>query len=183
PEDLADRVTARLKSLPALDRATLELIAVVGSRVEMRELEALAGRPLDELAQSLDSLVRQRFLAEEERGFELWYEVAHPLIQEAIYASIGGARRRSLHRFVGRTLVNAGRLGGAAAHFVRSASIGDDEAITALAGALRQAQARELYREALTLLDALLEIVPAGDRRWLDVLDALTGNTEWVIDH
>ncbi len=183
PEDLAERVKTRLQHLAPSDRATLEIIAVVGARVELAELVALAGRPFDELAEALDLLVRQRFVSEEERGRELWYEIAHPLIQEAIYTNISGARRRALHRFVARTLVSAERFGAAAGHFVQSANVGDSEAIEALCEALRQAEARQHHREALMLLDALLEIVPAGDRRWLDVFDAMSPQAEWVVDH
>ncbi len=183
PEDLAERVTARLQHLGPQERATLELITVVGARVEIDELETLCGRPLDELAPTLDELVRLRLLAEVERGRELSYEIGHPLIQEAIYASLGAARRRALHRFVARSLVASGRLGAAAGHFVRSSTVGDDEAITAIRDALRQAEAREHHREALELLTALLELLPAGDRRWLDVFDAMAWQAEWVVDH
>jgi class 3 adenylate cyclase/DNA-binding CsgD family transcriptional regulator len=183
PEDLAERVEARLRQLDASERSMLELIAVVGARVELDELLALCGRPLDEVAGSLEQLVRRRLLVEEDLGRTLRYEVGHPLIQEAIYGSIGGARRHSLHRFVARALVASNRFGSAAGHFVQSASPGDDEAITAVREALRQAEARELHRESLALLKALLEIVPAGDRRWLDVFDAMQWQAEWIVDH
>jgi len=41
------------------------------------------------------------FVRAEERGRALIYEIAHPLIQEAIYEHIGPTRRRALHRKVG----------------------------------------------------------------------------------
>ena len=183
PEDLAERVETRLRLLSADDRAMLELVAVVGARVELDELMALCGRPLEDAASSLEHLVRQRLLVEDDLGSTVWYEVGHPLMQEVIYASIGGARRRALHRYVARALVTSNRFGSAAGHFVRSASSGDDEAINGLREALRQAEARELHRESLALLDALLEIVPAGDRRWLGVFDAMAWQAEWIVDH
>src|SRR5207245_4949806 len=120
---------------------------------------------------------------EAEEGRDLTYEIAHPLYQEVVYASIGGARRRALHRHVARALVAAGRPGPAAAHFVRSADVGDPEAVDALRDALAQAEARELHREALALLQALLELLPAGDRRWVDVHDAMGRQPEWIVDH
>jgi len=183
PEDLAERVEARLRELTAADRSLLELVAVVGARVELDELIALWGRPLDDAAQSLETLVHQRLLVEEDLGRTIRYEVGHPLIQEAIYGSIGAARRRALHRFVARALVTAERYGSAAGHFVRSASIGDVEAIEALTEALRQAEARTLHRESLALLQALLEIVPAGDQRWLRIFEAMAWQAEWIVDH
>jgi DNA-binding CsgD family transcriptional regulator len=183
PEGLAERVTTRLANLEDAARATLEVLAVLGRRVELSNVVALTARPLDVVGPLLDGLVRSRLVTEEERGREVIYEIVHPLIQEAIYESLGAARRHALHRFIGRTLLAAGRLGEAAPHFARSAEAGDSEAIDALSGAVRQAEARGAYREALTVLGTLVELIPPGDERWLDVLDAMALDAEWVIDH
>jgi class 3 adenylate cyclase/tetratricopeptide (TPR) repeat protein len=183
PEGLADRVRGRLRELDEASLATLSVLALVGRRVTLEDLVRLSGRPLPGLDAVLEGLVRSRLVLEEERGRELAYEVAHPLIQEAIYRSIGGARRRALHRQVGRVLLAAGRLGEAAPHFARSAEVGEQEAITVLLDAVRQADKRQAYREALALLGSLLELIPAGDERWLDVLDAMAWQSEWILDH
>jgi DNA-binding CsgD family transcriptional regulator len=66
---------------------------------------------------------------------------------------------------------------------VRAAEPGDSEAIEVLCDALRQAEGRQHHREALALLDALSELVPAGDHRWQRVLDAMPLQPEWVVDH
>ncbi len=183
PEDLAQRVTALLERFDPRGRALLELLAVLGYRVELGDVVALGGRSLDETADLLDALVRKRFVAEDEHGRELTYEIAHPLIEQAIYQRIGRARRRALHRHVARVLVESGQFGAAAGHFVRSADLGDAEAVIALCEALRQAEAREHHHEALALVDALLDLLPAGDRRWLDVFDAMRWQSDWVVDH
>jgi class 3 adenylate cyclase/DNA-binding CsgD family transcriptional regulator/tetratricopeptide (TPR) repeat protein len=183
PEDLAERVSTRLESLGAQERATLELVAVLGYRVELSDLENISDRDLDSLGESLRELVRLRLVHEEEHGREVLYEIVHPFFQEAIYAQIGAARRRALHRHAARSLVQSGRLGAAAQHFVRSSAQGDPEAVDALRGALRQAEALEHHRESIGLLSALLEMLPAGDRRWLDVFDALDWQSEWVVEH
>ena len=183
PEDLAQRVTALLERFDPRGRALLELLAVLGYRVELGDVVALGGRPLDETADLLDGLVRKRFVAEDEHGRELTYEIAHPLIEQAIYQRIGRARRRALHRHVARVLVESGQFGAAAGHFVRSADLGDAEAVRALCEALRQAEEREHHHEALALVDALLDLLPAGDRRWLDVFDAMRWQSDWVVDH
>ncbi len=183
PEDLTARVAVHLRQMEPASRVVLEVLAVVGYRVGVSELLSLCGQPLDRLAEILDGLAQFRIVREQEQGRDLTYEVAHPLYAEAIYRSIGGARRRALHRHVARTLVAAGRPGPAAAHFVRSADVGDVEAVDALRDALGQAEARQLHREAITLLEALLELLPAGDRRWLDVFDAMAVQPEWVVDH
>ena len=183
PEALTEHVAVRIRNLDEPAIATLESLAAIGRRVDFRDLVALIGLPADRLALILERLVRSRLVSEQEHGHELTYELAHPLIQEAIYERIGAARRRGLHRVIGRTLLGADRLGEAAAHFARSADVGDDEAIAALRDAVRQAEDRGAYREALTILDALVELVPAGDERWLDVLKALHWEAEWVVDH
>jgi ATP/maltotriose-dependent transcriptional regulator MalT len=183
PEDLSDRVQARLLNLESGDRATLELLTVIGYRAELGDLLRLSGRSLDELGQVLERLVQARLVAELEEGHELLYEIAHPLIQEAIYAQIGGARRRALHRHAARVLVEAGRYGAAASHVVRAADPGDDEAVETLCEALRQAEAGEHHREALALLEALLTMLPAGDDRWRRVVDVMPVTPEWVVDH
>lgn len=183
PEGLAERVTARLGQLDEPIRSTLEVLAVVGRRVELSTVIALTGRPLDRVGPILDDLVRARLVTEEERVREVTYEIAHPLFQEAIYQDLGSARRRALHRLVGRVLLAAGRLGEAAPHFSRSADAGDQEAIEALCGAVRQAEDRQLFREALTLLGTLVELVPPDDDRWLEVVDGMVLQAEWVVDH
>ena len=52
-----------------------------------------------------------------------------------------------------------------------------------LCRALRQAEDRGLYQEALTILGALLDILPEGDNRWLQVLDAMAWQADWVLSH
>jgi ATP/maltotriose-dependent transcriptional regulator MalT len=183
PEDLSQRIHARLAQLEGGDRATLELIAALGYRVRISDLAALSGPGDADLADVLDRLVRARLLTQDEHGWDLRFEVAHPLIQEAIYQGIGAAKRRSLHRRIARMLVAAGALGMAAPHFVRSADPGDSEAIDVLCQSLHQAEQLEHHREALSLLEALLHLLPEGDVRWLAVLDQMPVQPEWVIDH
>jgi class 3 adenylate cyclase/DNA-binding CsgD family transcriptional regulator len=183
PQHLADQVRARLRALDEPARAVLEVLAVLGRRVDFSDLVALGGRSVEDLGPILEELVHSRLALEEERGRQLSYEVAHPLVQEAIYQAIGKARRRGLHRLVGRALLAGDRLGEAAAHFARSAEVGDSEAINALRDAVRQAEARGAYREGLTILGALVALLPPGDLRWVNVLDALSWTPEWVVDH
>jgi DNA-binding CsgD family transcriptional regulator len=183
PEGLADRVEARLRRLDSQARATIEILTVIEHRVELSGLLRLTGHTLDELAVILEQLQRARLVMEVELGRELVYEVAHPLVQDAIYQHISGARRRALHRHVARELVESGRYGAAASHVVRAADPGDEEAIETLCEALRRAEAGEHHQEELALLDALLELLPAGDLRWLKVLGVLPLTPDWVVDH
>jgi DNA-binding CsgD family transcriptional regulator/tetratricopeptide (TPR) repeat protein len=183
PEELADRVGQSMHRLNERELAALEALSTAQGRVELHDLVALTGSPISRLAMDLEELVRLRMVAEVERGRQLIYEVAHPLIQQSVYERIGLARRRELHRRIGRVLLESGRLAEAAPHFARSAAIGDDEAIGALRDAMQQAESRDAYHEALTILGVLVELIPAGDERWLDVLRALSWRAEWVVDH
>lgn len=183
PEDLAERIEVRLRDLTGTARSVLEMLAVAGGRMGLDELLALTGSPLNELADQLERLIHDRLVAEIEAARDVAYEIAHPLFGEVIVRGLGGARRRALHRHIARALVAAGRPGPAASHFVASSAVGDPEAVEALCAALAQAEARELHREALTLLQALLELLPAGDPRWLAVADALALQPERIVDH
>jgi ATP/maltotriose-dependent transcriptional regulator MalT len=183
PEDLSQRIHARLARLKTSDRTALELIAALGYRVRISDLVTLTGSGDAELTGALDRLVHAQLLTQDEHGWDLRFEVAHPLIEEAIYQGIGAARRRSLHRQIARMLVAAGALGMAAPHLVRSADPGDSEAIDVLCRSLHQAEQLDHHREALSLLEALLQLLPEGDVRWLAVLDQMPVQPEWVIDH
>ncbi len=183
PEGLADRVRSRLRLLDEANLATLAALALLERRVGLEDLVRVTGRPLGQLAHILEPLVASRLVHEEERGRELTYEIAHPLIQDTVYQSIGLARRRELHRQVGRTLLAAGRLAEAAPHYARSAQTGEPEAIGVLLDAVRQADKREAYPEALSLLAALVELLPGGDERWVEVLDAMNWQADWLVDH
>src|SRR6267143_6195104 len=168
PEELSDRVMSRLKQLDEPSLSTLEVLAVVGRRVELQELVVLTGRPLDRLASILEHLVRLRLLTEEERGHDLIYEVTHPLVEETIYQAIGGARRRAIHRLLARAFASSGHRAAAASHYVRCP---------------QPAEERQSYREAMPILNGLLDLLPSGDPRWRRVLDAMSWDAEWVIDH
>lgn len=183
PEALAERVAWRARTLESPARVTLETLAVLGRRVNVGMLAAISGGAGEGLGPILEGLVETRLVTEEERGRQLTYEIAHPLVAEAVYQAVGGARRRTLHRQAGRALIAAGLPGEAAGHFSRSAEPGDDEAITALCNALRQSEERGAYAEALTVLDSLVALVPEGDARWLDVLDAMARQPQWLVDH
>ncbi len=141
------------------------------------------GDTLEEVGPHLAELVGARIVVEEERGGELGYVLQHPLVRDVIYLATGAARRRLLHRQVARSLLRTGHLAEAALHFARSAERGDSEAVDVLLDAMRQAERREAYREALELQAELVDLLPEEDQRWLEVLEAMYARAEWLIDH
>jgi DNA-binding NarL/FixJ family response regulator len=183
PEGLTERVTSELRRFEEPEREILELLAVVGRPVSFGDVAALSGSELDDVGPILSELANSGIVIEEERGSELSYEVHHPLVRDVIYQATGGARRRVLHRQAARSLQRGGHLPEAALHFARSAERGDSEAVDVLLDAMRQAERREAYREALEFQAELVELLPADDARWLEVLDAMYERAEWLIDH
>jgi DNA-binding CsgD family transcriptional regulator len=183
PQYLADRIAHLLQHLDDAELHALAVLAVAGERVGLSDLLRLTDLPIEALSAVLETLMRARLVLEQEGGKHLTYEIAHPLFRDAIYERIGGVRRRKLHRLIARAHLDRGNLGAAAPHYARSASTGDDEAIDALRDAVRQAEDRGAYREALAILDALVEMLPPGDARWRDVVEAMAWQTEWVVDH
>jgi DNA-binding CsgD family transcriptional regulator len=183
PEGLTERVVSELRRLEAAPKEMLELMAVVGRPVSLGDLTALAGGPLEEVGPILAELVGERVVIEDERAGELGYEIQHPLVRDVIYQATGGARRRLLHRQAARSLRQTGHLAEAALHFARSAERGDSEAVEVLLDAMRQAERREAYREALQLQAELVDLLPADDQRWLEVLEAMYARAEWLVDH
>jgi class 3 adenylate cyclase/DNA-binding CsgD family transcriptional regulator/tetratricopeptide (TPR) repeat protein len=182
PDALSDRVARNLQRLGQADLATVEGLAVVARPVDLAELGRLCGQPPDQLAGIVHRLIRSGLVQADQRGLDVSYELAHPLLQELIYARIGPPRQRILHRFIARTLLAAGRLGEAAPHFARSAETGDTEAIDALRDALRQTEERRAHLEGLAILTTLVELLPLEDERWLQVIDAISSRADWWID-
>ena len=170
PEAVTARVTSRMRRLDASAAEVLERLAVLGRPAELRSLTGLSARAPGALSAILAELVHSGLVSEEQRGRDLLYEIAHPLVQEAIYQTIGGARRRLLHREIGHALLAVGRLAEAAPHLGASADPDDPATIEVLCSAVRQAEERQAYREALTILGSIAELLPAGDPRWREVV-------------
>ena len=125
-------MAGRLQRLGEADVATVEALAVVARPVELAELGRLCGQPPEQLPGIVHRLIHFGLVQADQRGVQVSYELAHPLLQEVVYGRIGPPRQRLLHRLIARSLLAAGRLGEAAPHFARSAEAGDTEAIDAL---------------------------------------------------
>src|SRR5262249_33790007 len=83
PESLAGRVALLVGRLDQPARELLEVLAVIGGRVELDGLARVLGRPPDRLGVPLEWLTRSRLVVEYEAGRRLGYEIAHPLVQDA----------------------------------------------------------------------------------------------------
>jgi DNA-binding CsgD family transcriptional regulator len=183
PEDLIGRVQERVDRLDPATLEVVDLLTVHGHRVTLGGLTAIAGREEDVLLEALDQLIGLRLVTEGGGEHSPSYEISHPLVQEALYEWMPTGRRRRMHREIGRSLLQAGRLLAAAPHFARSAALGDDEAADVLCRALRHTQEREAAVEAMAILRDLVDVLAPEDQRWLEVLRFLSWHSEWMVDH
>jgi DNA-binding CsgD family transcriptional regulator len=155
PASLSDLVVRRLRHLP---RATLELLqvtAVLGDAVSLRDVAAVARRPAAEVVGQLSDAFDAQLLDEAEGRVVF----RHQLVHDAIYRHMPPPARHLLHREAAVALMAAGadRLD-VADHLMLGAERGDEQAVAWLRDAARQASARaplvavELIRRAEALL-------------------------------
>jgi class 3 adenylate cyclase/tetratricopeptide (TPR) repeat protein len=102
PATLAESLAARIDRVAA-SRELLEVTAALGREFDFDLLCVLWGQDVATLRVELERLVEARLLrlADPERSR---YVFAHALIQETIYASVLGSRRRSIHGLIADAL-------------------------------------------------------------------------------
>lgn len=173
PEKLARGIRTDLAQLDPLALALVELLAMIGEPADPDDLATIAKAPIEAVALTLERLVRSGMVLERQHDRSLGYALAHPLTREVVYCDIGGARRRVMHQRVAATLLAGERAEAASWHYARAAQAGDGAAIAALIemarGALRRGRCALAWQTIVTLLDLL----PIGDERWLEVFDAV----------
>jgi len=155
PVSLSELVVRRLRHLP---RATLELLqvtAVLGDAVSLRDVAAVARRPPAEVVGQLSDAFDVQLL--DETGDRVVFR--HQLVHDAIYRHLPPPARHLLHREAAVALMAAGadRLD-VADHLMLGAERGDEQAAAWLRDAAREASAQaplvtlELIRRAEALL-------------------------------
>jgi DNA-binding CsgD family transcriptional regulator len=155
PVSLSDLVVRRLRHLP---RATLELLqvtAVLGAAVSLRDVAAVARRLPTEVVGQLSEAFDAQLLDESDDRVVF----RHQLVHDAIYQHMPPPARRLLHREAAVALMAAGanRLD-VADHLLLGAERGDEQAIAWLRDAAREASAQaplvtvELIRRAEALV-------------------------------
>ncbi|HEX6933758.1 MAG TPA: AAA family ATPase, partial [Streptosporangiaceae bacterium] len=155
PASLGDLVVRRLRHLPAATLELLQVTAVLGDAVSLRDVAAVARRPPAEVVGQLSDAFDAQLLdrADDRVVFR------HQLVHDAIYRHMPASARRLLHREAAVALMAAGadRLE-VADHLLLGAERGDEQAVAWLRDAAREASARaplvtvELIRRAEALL-------------------------------
>jgi len=155
PAALSDLVVRRLRHLPAATLELLQVTAVLGDAVSLRDVAAVARRASAEVAGQLGDAFDAQLLDEADDRVVF----RHQLVHDAIYRHVPPPARRLLHREAAVALMAAGadRLE-VADHLLLGAERGDEQAVAWLRDAAREAQAQaplvtvELLRRAEALL-------------------------------
>ena len=179
PGDLSAVLRKRLAQATPAAQEVAGLAAAVGTDFSLDLLSEASDLTADVVVTAVDELWRNRILQE----FGTGYDFSHDLLREAAYAEVTPARRWLLHRRVaqGLELLNAGDTDPVAARLATQyARAGDRgkavayfrQAAQVAAGRFALAEAIRLYREALSVIEAM----PAGrdrDSLELSMLTAL----------
>ena len=129
----------RLSWLPAETNELLRLASLLGSAFTLRDLAAITGRPVIDVA----AWLREASLAGLIVGDGERLAFRHDLIREAVYGHMLPAERRDLHRAAGQALAHAGAPAQQIAEqFARGALPGDLEAVEWLRTGRRRDDAR-----------------------------------------
>jgi DNA-binding CsgD family transcriptional regulator/tetratricopeptide (TPR) repeat protein len=158
PLSLSDLVVRRLRYLPAATLELLQVTAVLGDAVSLRDVAAVAGRPPGEVVAHLEAAFDAQLLDEADHRVVF----RHQLVHDAIYQHVPPPARRVLHREAAGALIGAGadRLD-VADHLLLGAERGDEQAVAWLRDAAREASGRAPSVTAELLLRAE-SLLPAG---------------------
>lgn len=155
PPPLGDLVVRRLRGLPKPTLDLLQVTAVLGDAISLRDVAAVVRRPPAEIVAQLGDAFDARLL---DRGDDR-VVFRHQLVHDAIYQHVPPPARRLLHREAAVALMAAGadRLD-VADHLMLGAERGDEQAVAWLRETAREASGRapavtvELVRRADALL-------------------------------
>jgi DNA-binding CsgD family transcriptional regulator len=155
PASLNDLVVRRLRHLPTETLELLQVTAVLGDAVSLRDVAAVAHRSPTEVVAQLREAFNTQLL--DEAGDRVVFR--HQLVHDAIYQHVPTPARRVLHREAALALTAGGAdLLDVADHLILGAERGDELAATWLRDASREASAHapsvavELVRRAEALL-------------------------------
>jgi DNA-binding CsgD family transcriptional regulator len=160
PASLSDLVVRRLRHLPAATLELLQITAVLGDAVSVRDIAAVAGRPPAELVGRLGDAFDAHLLDEADDRVVF----RHQLVHDAVYQHVPPPVRRLLHREAAVALMAAGADPlDVADHLMLGAERGDEQAVAWLRDAARGASARAPL-VAVELIGRAEALLPDGHR-------------------
>ena len=160
-DGITRRVITRVNSLGPDALGLAQALAVLGDGCELRHAAAIAGVNMAAAARLAGGLVRTEVLAAGERP-----RFVHPVIRDALEASLDGGGKDRAHRCAARLLhTEAAPAGQVAAHLLRVQPAGDGWVLARLREAAGAAMGTGAPQAAAVLLDrALVEPPPSGQR-------------------
>ena len=160
-EGIGRRVIARVRRVNPTALRLAQALAVLGDGCELRHAAATAGLEMTDATRLATVLVRVEVLADDDPP-----RFIHPVVRDALEASLGGDARDAGHRYAARLLhADRASAGQIAAHlaFVRPA--GDEWVLARLDEAAQEAIENGAPKVAADLLNrALAEPPPASQR-------------------
>ena len=185
PGSLRELVLRRLRDLPHETLDLLQVVAVLGDAVTIRDLATVTQRSAVDLVPALGEAFRSRLLGEEADTVVF----RHQLVHDAIYQSMPRPVRSALHRDAAGALGAAGAdLSQVASHLVLGAAPGDLDAVGWLRDAASDAASRA-PAEAVELLRCAERLLPVGhpdvDLVGAEIVEALllAGNVAEAAEH
>ncbi|HTR75133.1 MAG TPA: LuxR C-terminal-related transcriptional regulator [Solirubrobacterales bacterium] len=160
PEPVAWAVQGTLRRLPEPATAIAGAVSVFETHGTIELTAALAGVAADSARDAISALQ----LAGLVEG-EIELRFAHPLIGQAVRASIPSAERASLHAGAAELLAERGDPIAVAAHLLLSPATGQPWAVQALVRAADQARAGASPERAVELLERALQETPRPEQR------------------
>jgi tetratricopeptide (TPR) repeat protein len=157
-------VSRRLEGLPDATRALLEIAAVLGREFPLAALASVQSCPQPELLSDLDPALREGLVEPVPASAGARVRFSHALVRDALYGSLGLARRVFLHGQVGEALEACHRadqlpLYELAHHFYLAAPQGcAPKAIDYALRAARQAEQVFAFDSAASLRDRVFEL-------------------------
>jgi len=160
-EGVARRVLARVRSLDPRALSLAQALAVLGDGCELRHAAAIAGIEMTQAMSLSASLVRFEVLAADDPP-----RFIHPIVRDAVEASLVSDQLDAAHRSAARVLHTDGAPPGqVAAHLVGLRPAGDGWVLSRLREAAQEAMLSGAPRAAAALLSrALSEPPPLAER-------------------
>jgi predicted ATPase/signal transduction histidine kinase len=184
-DNVADLLAATLRALPTGTQRVLTIAACFGKRVTLSQIAAVTEEPLEAVAASLWTAVREGLLVALEPLQSLetgpLYQFAHDRVQQAAYVLVPLGERQELHRRIGKHLL--AQLGEGApgdrifeigSHLNLAADRMSDPAermdlIALNARAAQRARSSSAYGTAVALLEQAIRLLP--DDAWQSTRD------------
>ena len=160
-EGVARRVLAAVRTLGPDAVGLAQALAVLGDACELRHAAAMAGLEMPGAMALAAGLVRGEVLAGDDPP-----SFVHPIVRDALEASLANDERDALHRSAARVLhADGARPGQVASHLASLRPAGDEWVLDRLREAARAAAQSGAPRAAAVLLDrALAEPPPPAER-------------------